>query len=268
MTVQLIDECAVAPTSVLDRVSVILEAFRGRDRLTLVQVTARTGIPRSTAHRLLDQLVRMGWINRAEGSYELGFRLFELGSVAAQNNRIRACAEPTLHELYRATGFLVHLGILDAGDVVYLDKIGGHLARAVPTRVGGRRSASLSPMGRVLTAFASPEPRARATADPELRRVVDTGVAYDKAEHPAGLSCIAAPIGPVGGPALAAVSISGPSSHLKCDHLHSTPVRMAASAIWKSIQGASVGARQGSTQASSSTGPSYASVVAFPSSRR
>ncbi|MDG3008955.1 IclR family transcriptional regulator [Rhodococcus sp. D2-41] len=262
MTVELIDECAVAPTSVLDRVSVILGAFHGRGRLTLVQVTARTGLPRSTAHRLLDQLVRMGWINRSGGSYELGFRLFELGAVATHSNRIHACAEPTLHELYRATGFVVHLGILDGGDVVYLDKIGGHLARSVPTRVGGRRPASTSPMGRVLTAFANPELRARAVADPGTQRVLDTGVAYDGGEHLPGFSCIAAPIGPAGGPAIAAVSVSGPSSRLKCDHRHSTPVRIAAAAIWKSIQ---------ATQARRPVGElaqAGAAVVPFPGSRR
>ncbi|GAA4482042.1 IclR family transcriptional regulator [Rhodococcus olei] len=237
MTVQPINECAPAPTSVLDRVSVILDAFDGPGRLTLAQVVIRTGIPRASVHRFLENLVRMGWLRRTNGYYQLGLRLFELGSLAVQQDRLHASAEATLHELHRVTGFVVHLGVLDGPDVVYLDKIGGRLAGAVPSRVGGRRDARTAALGKVLLAFSHPESTARAAPDPELQRVVDTGVAYENGDNTPGFSCIAAPIGPAGG-AVAAVSICGPATELKCDHRNAAPVRMAASAIWNSLHGA------------------------------
>uniref|UniRef100_UPI001C4E1B77 helix-turn-helix domain-containing protein n=1 Tax=Rhodococcus qingshengii TaxID=334542 RepID=UPI001C4E1B77 len=46
-----------APVTVLDRLSAILDTFKGPGRLTLSQVTRRTGLPRSSMHRMLEQLV-------------------------------------------------------------------------------------------------------------------------------------------------------------------------------------------------------------------
>jgi DNA-binding IclR family transcriptional regulator len=45
------------PSAVLDRVVLVLDAFDGAGRLTLAQIVRRTGLPRSSAHRVLDRLV-------------------------------------------------------------------------------------------------------------------------------------------------------------------------------------------------------------------
>jgi hypothetical protein len=39
------------PSAVIDRVSLVLDAFDGPGRLTLAQIVRRTGLPRSSAHR-------------------------------------------------------------------------------------------------------------------------------------------------------------------------------------------------------------------------
>ena len=126
------------PNSVLDRVSLVLDAFDGPGRLTLAQVVRRTGLPRSSAHRMLDRLVQLRWLRRQGRDYELGMRLVELGSLAVHQDRLHAAAMPFLHELHRMTGFVVHLGVLQGNDVVYLEKIGENLGKILPTRVGGR----------------------------------------------------------------------------------------------------------------------------------
>ncbi len=45
------------PSAVIDRVSLVLDAFDGPGRLNLAQIVRRTGLPRSSAHRMLERLV-------------------------------------------------------------------------------------------------------------------------------------------------------------------------------------------------------------------
>ena len=110
----------------------------------------------------------------------LGIRLMELGSLAIHQDRLHSIALPFLRELHRVTGLVVQFGVLDASDVVYLDKIGGMLAGVVPTRVGERSSAERSALGRVLLAFGDFHVGAEAPMSlrQELSRIRDSGVAY------------------------------------------------------------------------------------------
>ena len=112
------------PSAVIDRISLVLDAFDGPGRLTLAQIVRRTGLPRSSAHRMLERLVQLRWLRRSGRDYELGMRLVELGSLAVHQDRLVRAATPLLGELHRATGLLVHLAVLDGSDVVYLEKIG------------------------------------------------------------------------------------------------------------------------------------------------
>ena len=53
------------PPSMVERMTLILDSFDGRrDRLTLEDVARRTELPRSTTHRIVDQLVRLRWLQR------------------------------------------------------------------------------------------------------------------------------------------------------------------------------------------------------------
>ena len=111
---------STTPSAVIDRVSLVLDAFDGPGRLTLAQIVRRTGLPRSSAHRMLERLVQLRWLRRNGRDYELGMRLVELGSLAVHQDRMHRAAGPLLHELHRATGLVVHLAVLDGGDVVQL----------------------------------------------------------------------------------------------------------------------------------------------------
>ncbi|WP_305092706.1 IclR family transcriptional regulator [Prescottella sp. R16] len=225
-----------APTAILERVSLVLDTFDGPGRLTLAQVVKRTGLPRSSAHRMLERLVEMRWLRREGRDYELGTRLMELGSIAVHQNRLHAAAAPILQELHRVTGYVVHFGVLDGPDVLYLDKIGGRLAAALPTRVGSRYPARNSAIGKALLAYAPAAGDDLVHFTPELHKVREMGVAYEVSEVSGGIGVIAVPIGTVGD-ATAALSICGPTGHVKFDHRHAAPVRMAANAILQSLTG-------------------------------
>src|SRR5690349_19250837 len=91
------------PAGMIDRVVDILGAFEGVGSLTLAQVVTRTGIPRSSAHRILEHLVKVRWLRREENTYELGLRMLELGTLAAHHNALRSAAMPHLHNLQNRT---------------------------------------------------------------------------------------------------------------------------------------------------------------------
>jgi DNA-binding IclR family transcriptional regulator len=236
------------PSAVIDRVSLVLDAFDGPGRLTLAQVVRRTGLPRSSAHRMLDRLVQLRWLRRDGRVYELGMRLVELGSLAVHQDRLHRAADPLLHELHRATGLVVHLAVLDGTDVMYLHKVGDRMTAAIPTRVGGRQPGHCAAVGKAIMAYAAaPEVDltaaktkfsigSRAQLSAELTKIRSHGVAFDREESLAGFGCVAAPIGGPG-EAVAAVSVCGPMSRMMFDQRLAAPVRMTAMKIWRNVEG-------------------------------
>jgi DNA-binding IclR family transcriptional regulator len=239
------------PSAVIDRISLVLDAFDGPGRLTLSQVVRRTGLPRSSAHRMLERLVQLRWLRRSGRDYELGMRLVELGSLAVHQDRLVRAATPLLGELHRATGLVVHLAILDGPDVVYLEKIGDRVSGAIPTRVGGRQPAHCTAVGKAILAYRNEDAeldlRVRLTKysiagssqlAAELAKVRAHGVAFEREESLLGFGCVAAPIGGPGEAreAVAAVSVCGPMNRMMFDQRLAAPVRMTAMGISRNVE--------------------------------
>ena len=236
------------PSAVIDRVSLVLDAFDGPGRLTLAQIVRRTGLPRSSAHRMLERLVHLRWLRRSGRDYELGMRLVELGSLAVHQDRLHRAATPLLHDLHRATGLVVHLAVLDGSDVVYLEKIGDRMTAAIPTRVGGRQPAHCTAVGKAMLAYTGDADvvdlatrktkysiGTAAQLSAELAKVRAHGVAFEREESLPGFGCVAAPIGGPGEP-VAAVSVCGPMNRMTFDQRLAAPVRMTAMGIWRNVE--------------------------------
>jgi DNA-binding IclR family transcriptional regulator len=239
---------SATPTAVIDRISLVLDAFDGPGRLTLAQIVRRTGLPRSSAHRMLERLVQLRWLRRSGRDYELGMRLVELGSLAVHQDRLVRAAGPLLGELHRATGLVVHLAVLDGPDVVYLDKVGDSPLAPMPTRVGSRQPAHCTAVGKAMLAYRDEDApvdlavrKTRysiATGSQlavELSRVRAHGVAFEREESLLGFGCVAAPIGGPGEgqEVIAAVSVCGPMNRMMFDQRLIAPVRMTAMGIWR-----------------------------------
>ncbi len=232
--------------SVLGRVDCIIGAFDSADgALTLHELTERTGLPKSTVHRMVDQLAAIGWIEREVSGYRIGMRLFEIGGLASRRSRLSDLAYPHLHSLSVATGLAVQMAILDGSGVVYLERIPTRKFR-LPTRQGGRQPAYCTALGKAMLAF-DEEAAAEVLADElpartsrtltdardlerELERINESGLAFDHQESYEGLACVAAPLRS-SGRAIAAVSVTGPVAEID---LHATAplVHQTASAIW------------------------------------
>ncbi|WP_216896401.1 IclR family transcriptional regulator [Nocardia alni] len=225
------------PVSMIERMTLILDAFdAATPALTLLEIVERTGLPRSTVHRILDQMIRLRWLAHTSGGYRLGMRTLELGGLTADHNEIRDAVGPLLHELAQRTGMVGHLGVLDGRDVVYLDKVGGRFSATLPTRLGGRMPAHATGLGKAMLAALDPAiaeaafrtrlPRLtpHTFSEPDtLRRELDRirlrqGVAIDHEEAVAGIACVAAPLRGRGVPT-AALSLSGPADAMSFDRL-------------------------------------------------
>ncbi|WP_236077789.1 IclR family transcriptional regulator [Rhodococcus sp. P1Y] len=214
-----------APVALLDRVSLVLDAFDGRGEMTLAEVVEVTGLPRSSAHRILEHLSQLRWVTRDKRSYSLGTRLMELGHIALKQDPLHMAARPHLETLHRSTGLVVHLAVLDQGSLLYREKLGGRFGAAVPTRIGTRRPPERTALGKALQAYAG-------EAGAEHDKIRDVGLAFERSESVPGYGCIAAPVGPLG-QAKAAISLCGPLTHLPFDRERSNLVRLAASAVWR-----------------------------------
>jgi DNA-binding IclR family transcriptional regulator len=230
-----------APSSMVDRVVLILGVFeRSSEALTAGQISVRSGIPRSSVHRILSQLVSARWLMRHEDGYALGLRMFEIGSLVGHRSRITCAARPFIHELAERTGQVVHLAVLDQRDVVYLDKTANAagdraFADTLPSRVGGRLPAHCTAVGKALLAYAHPATVSEYLATGLRRRTAaslatpvaleaaivairNSGYATDRDETVPGVACFAAPIRNFD-EVVAAVSVCGPRDQMRARDL-------------------------------------------------
>lgn len=231
--------------AVIDRVATLLDEFRDGAELTLSQLSCRTGLPRSSAHRMLSRLVELGWVSRHGQAYALSRRMFEWGALAQQHDSLHRAAHPILHELHATSGLIVHLAVLDGNDVRYLDKV-GYGTVALPSRIGGRQPALRTALGKALIAHSWVDPAAsrstlasmpsvgaQALPRHEIARIRQQRVAYERDESVAGIACVAATIGN-SRTCVGAVSVTGPVDSVDTVTL-ARSVRSAAHVIWQSL---------------------------------
>ncbi|HEU4701584.1 MAG TPA: IclR family transcriptional regulator [Conexibacter sp.] len=240
------------PSAVLDRAFALLDVFGpGRFELTLAELAAGSGLPRSTAHRLAAHLERLGALERTPRGWRVGVRMFELGQLVPSQLQLRERALPFMGDLYEATHQTVHLAVLEQQDVVYVEVIAGHQKVRSPSRRGGRVPAHCTAVGKVLLAFAPELPplegpelaarTARTITDREqlrweLGEVRLTGLAYDDEEAMPGLCCVAAPVMSHRG-AVAALSISMPVDAELTPRQAAPILRTAARGLSRDLQG-------------------------------
>src|SRR5437762_9951393 len=101
----------VSGVGVLDKAMLILDALAGGDRLNLGELTAATGLPRATAHRLAHALQAHGLASLGDDErWSLGGRIHELAAGNGTGERALAdLARPALEELRDATDESVQL---------------------------------------------------------------------------------------------------------------------------------------------------------------
>lgn len=195
------------------------------------QVAAALGMSKSKAQMLMSSMAEIGLLRRmAGGRYRVGWRGLQLERLVTGAAPFRPVARAMAVRLARHCGETIHVGTLDAGRVVYVDRIEGARGVEIPvSNVGASLPAHCTGVGKVLLAHLDPgqvdaildrhgmDRRTPATIVDrdalyaELHRVRRDGVAYDREEVVAGLSCVAAPVHDADGVVVAAMSVSAPT---------------------------------------------------------
>src|SRR3989449_10795374 len=135
----------------VERAVAILRTFSsGTPELSVSELGRAVGLHKSPVPRLLGPLERTGFVVQDPGTKRsrLGLPLFELGSMVVNTLEVRRVARPYLEEIHRACGETVHLGILDEGEVVYIEKIESTRRVRMYSQVGRRGPAHCTGPGR------------------------------------------------------------------------------------------------------------------------
>jgi DNA-binding IclR family transcriptional regulator len=134
----------------------VLDAFsRQSPDYTVSELARHTGLPLSTAHRLVGELVRWGALDRGpDRRYRIGLHLTELAALCPRGLALRDVALPYMEDLYEATHQNVQLAVRDGIDGVYVERIAGRGAVPVRTKVGARWPLHATGVGLVLLAHA------------------------------------------------------------------------------------------------------------------
>lgn len=215
----------------LDRVLGILDCFTDDEpSLSAQQIMERTGIARSTVHRVLSDLVEREVLVRMPGyRYSVGVRLWELGELSPLSLRLREPAMPHLMRLYEATGENVHLAVLGGrrpreAHALFVGRVTGRMSIPTVSRAGGRDPLHATGVGKALLAGRSegwlqeyfsqpllPETQHTITDEPQLREELHVarqrGYATTREEMTLGNISVAVPLPGISGIPPAAVGL-------------------------------------------------------------
>jgi DNA-binding IclR family transcriptional regulator len=234
---------ADAGRSVTSKVVAILQTFSQGDRHSLTEIAHRTGLPISTVHRLASELSAYGMLERTDDAhYRIGTPLRVIGSIADDPPTLHERARSVMEDVAATTHTDVRLGVLEGGQVAYIEKRSGHRPISGPSTTG-RLPAHATALGKALLAFSPVRtvdaviaaglkhytPYTLATPDRLRRALAETRLSFVAASRweLAPQECaIAAPVFGAGGVLLAALELQ--VRDLRVDTPHLQPALLVA----------------------------------------
>jgi DNA-binding IclR family transcriptional regulator len=124
-----------------------------RRPVRFADMQAQTGIPQATLHSLLASLEAADFVRRSAQGYEIGLAAFEVGTAVLVPGSLRDAVSPLFDELL-PLGEACHFGMLDGGDVVYLDSRDySRDELRYTSRIGSRKPAYSTGLGKAMLAL-------------------------------------------------------------------------------------------------------------------
>jgi IclR family transcriptional regulator, acetate operon repressor len=223
--------------SAIGKVAAVVEALAVERRIA--DIAGVTGLAPSTVHRILRELVELGWArDDGERGYLLGARLLSLAGQASTLNTLSRIAHPILRDLSDRTAHTVHFALLSGDEAVYIDKIEGRRAYHIRSRIGLAVPLHCTAIGKAILA-AMTDDNVRATLDraglvartertitdrdvllEHLAEVRRRGFAIDDEENELHTRCIGTAVIDHRGLPVGAVSISALAFDLDRDRVH------------------------------------------------
>ena len=178
------------------------------------ELSSRCSFPRATLFRLLQGLTsqRMLSYDRERRTYTLGIRLVRLAHSAWKQSSLGVVARPELDAIAADVGETIHLGQMENGQVIYVDKRNAVQPVEMFSQAGKVGPAYCTGIGKAMLAFLEADDRDRAIRQQsfyaytrntitssgdlarELQDVRSQGIAFDREEHEPGIICVACPI--------------------------------------------------------------------------
>ncbi len=204
--------------------------------MTFGELHKASELPKASAHNLLATLEETGFVVRDQnGRYRVGLTAFEVGSAYPVRAGLLRLAEPILRDLVRRHNETCHLGILDHGDVLYLERLESSQPVRLTTATGVRVIAYATGIGKALLSLLPDSevrelypgkllpltPQTLAGMPALLRDLGETrrrGYSIDNEESTAGVRCAGAAVSAPGWPA-AGISLSVPLQRIPDDRL-------------------------------------------------
>ncbi len=247
----------------LQRGLVLLAALAKQDKATLTELALGTGMPPSTAHRLLMTLQAHGYtdFDDATNMWMIGVEAFRTGNSFLRRTKVVDAARDVMRDLVAQTGETANLAIADEGEVVFLSQVESPNPIRASFSAGSRTPMHASGIGKAMLASLEqrdierllqktglPEftPNTRTspvTLFESLDQIRSRGWSLDDEERHPGMRCVAAAIHNHYGEAVAGVSISGPNSRFTNDAIgeFGPLIRRAATSITERIGGKTPG---------------------------
>src|SRR6266571_2429277 len=218
---------------VTQKIFSVLEALSQQPKsgLPLDEITEITGMAKTTVHRLLYSMGKLGYIEQdpVTNLYSLSGKFFELGTNALPYQRLTVLAKPLMQSLLLTFGESVTLAVPMSGLAIYILVLESPKPHRVAAAVGNYSYFHCTSVGKSITAYLSPDEleqsliryglpamtpssiTTRSRLEEELAKVRAEGVAVDNEENTQGIICVGGPIFASEGRPIAALSISGPS---------------------------------------------------------
>ena len=230
-------------TQAVDRAARLLaEVVHSADPMTFTELSAITGLAKSTTSRLLLALERNGLVRRDDhGRFLPGEMFVSFAWRGGAEAGLIAVAQPFLERLGKATGETINLGVSSNGMVEQIAQVDSKYLIGGTNWVGMSVPLHCSALGKVLLAYGAaplpPEQPGQLDKPDQLERRTDKtitteavlraelvgvrarGYAVTDEELEPGLVAVAAPIYGYDGRVVAALSVSGPASRLARDGL-------------------------------------------------
>jgi DNA-binding IclR family transcriptional regulator len=247
--------------SSLERGIAVLRQF-GRDRpaLAATELGAALGIPRSSLHRLLGEMVDLGLLRRTgDARYALDAGVLLLGHACLASHDVATLAGPVLEDLCARTGWTTSLAVRRGTSIVYLARCRGTGAVTENVSVGSSLPADATLMGRLLLSDMAVEdlralydghvfgdrgdavPASLAALEAQLRDDRGADCLVSEGYYESGLAVVAAPVRESGGRMVAAINATCAGTDAR-DAQRVRPAVIAAAAKLSALLGAQPGA--------------------------
>ena len=227
------------PIKAVENTSAILKKVAELDGAGVTELANHLDITKGTVHNHLSTLEENELVVKEDDQFRLSLRFFEFGKQIKDQHKIYEVGRPEVDKLAEETGELGNILVEEHGQGIYLYRAKGENALSLDTGIGSRVYLHQTALGKAILAHLSEERvdkiidkhglkpstkhtlTTRDTLFEHLEQIREQGYALDMEERAEGIRCVAVPVITNDGIVRGAVSVAGPASRMRGEHLES-----------------------------------------------